>query len=117
MKVKFFQPQPKNISGTEQGNQYKNCTDTLGNQSAESNTSYCHMQAHDKYYVQENIQETADDQKIQGPSGISGGPENTRTNIIDKDKKDAGELNAQIQGRIGHQILGSLHQLQKKRGK
>ena len=71
MKANLPELQPVDISGAHQAAEDQKRTESLRNQSSERNTHDTHPENHDQQKIQENVAETAEDQEVQRPLGVT----------------------------------------------
>ena len=71
---------------------------------------------HDQEQVENNIDDAADHQTVQGTSGISKCAEQPCSGIVNKHEEDTGKIDAQIENGITHQFFRRIHQSKKRRG-
>lgn len=70
------------------------------------------MELDHKQQIQEDVQHAGEDQKVQRPLRIPHGPQDAAAHVIQKQARDAGKIDAQIQGSLVEYVRRGLHKAQ-----
>ena len=98
--------------GLGQKQQHKPGGNELGDNGSIGHAGNTGVENQHKYQIQYNIEDTGQDQEVQGPCGVSHRTQQTAAHIIDQKAGASRIVNTQINRRLGEHILRGGHEFQ-----
>ena len=111
VKTDFPRNQPTSVGNAKQRHHHQTGADRLGKQGSQCCAEHAHIKPNHKQQVQNHIDQTADNQKIQRTPGISDGAKDTGTHVIDQREHNSHKIGADINQRIIHNVVRGIHRL------
>ena len=114
--VKLLQVYAVDRVAFHQAQQHQGGGNALGNHRGDGNALHAHVEHDDEQQVQQHVDDTGNQQEVQGPLGIPHRPQDGRAEVVEHHHGHAHKVNAHVQHRLVDDVGGGAHQLQQRPG-
>ena len=100
---------------THQASQHQESGDVLGQSRGDGHTGNVQLEKADEDNVADHIDDAGDGQVVEGMLRVADGPEDGRAKVVDHRGGDADEIDAQVEGGQGQNVIGDTDEMEQLR--